>query len=316
MPGTSDRGASLLRGVTDRVSSALRQGTRQVALEFRRTSRFTSYGTDHLAYADGVFGKLLDHTPLPTPALPRRREYRPSAAESRMAARRMVAEVPFTGAMRAEVARSISDVRKMRSADGQVNIYKPTGGLDFEPDSLERRSLQGFTDREIAAYRLDEILGFGRIPPTARTNGPAGPGMIQQFVESLPGRRAQRYPRVQQQQVAVLDYIMGNRDRHSFNYRTVTVGGRPQVVAIDHARSFSVGDPLTVDIRSPFVHAQRGKPFEPEILEALNRVDTHLLRTAFGEAGIQERAIDGAITRLENLRTLGMIPPDVVVRRR
>lgn len=323
LPGTTDRAASLMRRLTDRIDSSLRQGIGQVADEFRRTSRLTDYAADHLGYADGVIGQLLGRTPHLDPPPPRNWGYRPSAAESRMAARRMVAEVPFTGAMRADVLRSVSEVHKMRSDDGQLNIYKPTGGLEFEPGSMERSMLAGFTAREIAAYRLDEILGFGRIPPTARTSGPvgpevesAGPGMIQQFVESLPGHRAKRYPKVQQQQVAVLDYIMGNRDRHMGNYRTVTVGGHAQVVAIDHARSFSLGDPLTVDIRSPFVHAQRGTPFEPEVLNALKRVDTGLLRAALGDAGIPDPAIDGAITRLENLRTLGMIPGDIVVRRR
>ncbi|WP_254854220.1 phosphatidylinositol 4-kinase [Nocardia donostiensis] len=323
LPGTTDRAASLLHGLTDRIDSTLQQGTWQVADKFRRTSRFSRYTADHLEYADGVLGQLLGRTPPSAPAPGRDWGYRPSAAESRMAARRMVAEVPFTGDMRIDVLRSISEVYKMRSDDGQLNIYKPTGGLDFEPDSLERRMLEGFTDREIAAYRLDEILGFGRIPPTARTSGPvgpevesAGPGTIQQFIESPKGRRAWRYPRLQQQQVAVDDYIMGNRDRHIGNYRTVIVGGHAQVLAIDHARSFSLGNPLTVDIRSPFVYAQRGIPFEPDVLNALKRADNDLLYAALGDAGIQEQAIDGAITRLEKLRTLGMIPPDVLVRRR
>ncbi|WP_281032219.1 hypothetical protein [Nocardia paucivorans] len=33
-------------------------------------------------------------------------------------------------------------------------------------------------------------------------------------------------------------------------------------MAIDHGRSFSLGNPLTVDIKSPFVHAQHDIPFE------------------------------------------------------
>jgi uncharacterized repeat protein (TIGR03843 family) len=58
-------------------------------------------------------------------------------------------------------------------------VYKPGRGerslWDF-PDGLYRR--------EVAAYELSELLGWGLVPPTLlRDDGPFGPGSVQLFVE-------------------------------------------------------------------------------------------------------------------------------------
>ena len=59
-------------------------------------------------------------------------------------------------------------------------VYKPGRGerslWDF-PDGLFRR--------EVAAYRLSELLGWDLVPPTVlRDDGPFGPGSLQLFVEA------------------------------------------------------------------------------------------------------------------------------------
>jgi hypothetical protein len=59
-------------------------------------------------------------------------------------------------------------------------VYKPGRGerslWDF-PDGLYRR--------EVAAYQLSELLGWGLVPPTLlRDDGPFGPGCVQLFVEA------------------------------------------------------------------------------------------------------------------------------------
>lgn len=59
-------------------------------------------------------------------------------------------------------------------------VYKPQAGeqplWDFPARTLSRR--------ERAAALLDEVLGFGQVPPTAwRDQGPAGPGVVQAWVE-------------------------------------------------------------------------------------------------------------------------------------
>jgi uncharacterized repeat protein (TIGR03843 family) len=67
------------------------------------------------------------------------------------------------------------------TADGPARVvYKPQAGeqplWDFPARTLSRR--------ERAAALLDELLGFGQVPPTAwREQGPAGAGVVQAWVE-------------------------------------------------------------------------------------------------------------------------------------
>lgn len=237
-----------------------------------------------------------------------------------MAGRRLDLDVDFTGDMRREVrAAASASVRKMRSTDENVNIYKPEAGENYEGLFHFRPYRGAQADREIAAYRLDEALGFGRIPPTARTagvNGPEsarnGPGMIQQFVDSGSAREVAEYNDGQQQQVAVLDYIMGNLDRRPANYRTVYhADGTFDLLAIDHGRAFPESlDPLEAPMKSDFLAAWAGKGenLQPEILAALDRVDIARLHTALSDTGMSENSVQGAVERLQHLRELRRIP--------
>lgn len=59
-------------------------------------------------------------------------------------------------------------------------VYKPVAG---------ERPLWDFPDgtlagRECAAYAVSEALGWEVVPPTVWRDGPAGPGMVQRFVET------------------------------------------------------------------------------------------------------------------------------------
>jgi uncharacterized repeat protein (TIGR03843 family) len=59
-------------------------------------------------------------------------------------------------------------------------VYKPQAGerhlWDFPP---------GIYKREIAAYELSELLGWGLVPETVeRVDGPMGPGSLQRFVSA------------------------------------------------------------------------------------------------------------------------------------
>ncbi len=58
-------------------------------------------------------------------------------------------------------------------------VYKPVAGeaplWDFPRGTLSRR--------EVAAYQLSEVLGFGIVPGTVWHDGPAGEGSVQTWVE-------------------------------------------------------------------------------------------------------------------------------------
>ncbi|MDP3969474.1 MAG: SCO1664 family protein [Nocardioides sp.] len=59
-------------------------------------------------------------------------------------------------------------------------VYKPVAGerplWDFPEGTL--------AGRECAAYAVSEALGWEVVPPTVWRDGPAGPGMVQRFVET------------------------------------------------------------------------------------------------------------------------------------
>ncbi len=60
-------------------------------------------------------------------------------------------------------------------------VYKPVAG---------ERPLWDFPDgtlagREVAAYHISRLGGFDLVPPTVLRDGPAGPGMCQQWVEPV-----------------------------------------------------------------------------------------------------------------------------------
>ncbi|MEU1958426.1 sigma-70 family RNA polymerase sigma factor [Nocardia sp. NPDC019304] len=248
----------------------------------------------------------------PGPAPPRAL-YQPSVAEATMAARRLITDVEFP-----DKGNTSSVVRKMRSSDGEINIYKPEAGANKEAESVNPE-LDTYTANEVAAYRFSEIVGFGRIPATARTEGvigpedSSGPGMIQQFVVSTPGEAIDKYSVVQQQQVAVIDATIGQSDRRG-NWRTVKRGVQRDLLAIDHAWSFPVSaDPFDIDIDSPFVAAHQGEqhPLEPEVLDAMRAVDIDHMRAAFEDAGLHHGSVEGALARFVRIRELGYIPDDL-----
>lgn len=165
-------------------------------------------------------------------------------------------------------------------------------GIPAEPGSLARR--------EVAAYRLDQLLGFNRVPPTALIDGPYGMGSVQQWVRSTDGTEIVSYSKLQRQQMAVLDYVMANTDRHWDNYRT---GPNGEVVAIDHGLAFPESPDPKAGIRSDFVKSFQGDTLDDDVLRAVDAVDPKELRAALEDLQLSEKSIKGALARLEEIRT-------------
>ncbi len=95
-------------------------------------------------------------------------------------------------------------------------VYKPQAGerplWDFPPGTLSRR--------EKAAAVLDELLGWGLVPDTAwREDGPAGPGIVQRWVEGTidlgafePGRIPEGWVPVVEAETEEGPVIVSHRD--------------------------------------------------------------------------------------------------------
>ena len=123
------------------------------------------------------------------------------------------------------------------TGDGPRAIYKPVRGerplWDFKP---------GLHRREVAAYRLSEVMGIGAVPPTAlRDDGPLGEGSVQWFVDADHREHyftiAEQRPDLHDQlrAVALLDIVANNTDRKSGH--CLLAGDR--VWAIDNGLCFA-----------------------------------------------------------------------------
>jgi len=228
--------------------------------------------------------------PSPTPG-----RWEPSRREQELENRRI------TGLSNLGDGGNVNEAFKADLDDGSSAVYKPVSGE--QTTGMRQDITSDLGRREVAASRVDEMLGFDRVPTTAMVDGPQGPGSLQRFAEnSTEGLDADQYPRPQQQQMAVLDYVTGNTDRHGGNYLT---GPDGSVVAIDHGFSFPDGsrDP----IRSDFVRDHLGQPLDPSVVDAVRAVDPGQMRHMLQESGLSPQATDLAVARLEEIQRRGMI---------
>jgi uncharacterized repeat protein (TIGR03843 family) len=115
-------------------------------------------------------------------------------------------------------------------------VYKPRRGesplWDFPDGTLYRR--------EVAAYRLSQLLGWPFIPPTVVRKGPEGVGALQVFIKHDQSshffeQRQQAELVPQLQRMAVFDYVANNADRKG-GHCLLDESGR--VWGIDHGLCF------------------------------------------------------------------------------
>ena len=114
-------------------------------------------------------------------------------------------------------------------------VYKPREGeiplWDFPEGTL--------CQREVAAFRLADALGWPNVPPTLLRDGPHGEGSVQLFVDHDP---AQHYFRLREgradelRAVAAFDVLAGNGDRKAGHCLEGTDG---RLWVVDHGLCFS-----------------------------------------------------------------------------
>ncbi len=120
-------------------------------------------------------------------------------------------------------------------------VYKPVAGerplWDFPDGTL--------AEREVAAYEVSAALGWRIVPPTVYREGPAGPGMVQLWVDTDDEVDIARFMRrrdvEQLRRIAIFDAVINNADRKG-GHLLPTVEGH--VYGVDHGVTFSVEDKL------------------------------------------------------------------------
>ena len=149
-------------------------------------------------------------------------------------------------------------------------VYKP---IAFE------RPLWDFPDRtlaqrEVAAYLVSEATGWAIVPPTILRDGPAGPGMVQLWLDEDPSIDAWELVETADQRLrpmALLDAVLNNTDRKGGHILPVREGDDVHLYGVDHGVCFSVDPKLRT-----VLWAWRGGGLEPSELDVLGRLRTEL----------------------------------------
>ncbi|MFI1506452.1 SCO1664 family protein [Streptomyces sp. NPDC020597] len=190
-------------------------------------------------------------------------------------------------------------------------VYKPVAG---------ERPLWDFPDgtlagREVAAYEVSEVTGWGLVPPTVLREGPYGEGMCQLWIETAPeaellalvdaqepgpGWKAVGFAEVGEgrtallvhadderlRRLAVLDAVINNADRKG-GHLLPTADGR--LYGIDHGVAFNAENKLRT-----LLWGWAGEPLSGEALDVLKA-----LKSALEPAGRLATALTALITPAE-----------------
>lgn len=185
---------------------------------------------------------------------------------------------------------------KVRLRYGERTLDAIWKGVDQEyartPTGSRRRDDLYFSDRwqhEVAAYRVDRLIGLGRVPPTVIRPLKGRPGALQVWVEGAFTERdrveqgvelvdPERFQR-DRELLALFDALIYNVDRTQEN---ILIGKRDGAITlIDHSRAFRLRPQL---------------PNKDAIPEASLPVD---LRTGLRELDLERltEAVGGLLTR-------------------
>jgi len=120
-------------------------------------------------------------------------------------------------------------------------VYKPVAGerplWDFPDGTL--------AEREVAAYEVSAATGWSVVPPTVYRQGPAGPGMVQLWIDVDDtvniARLMRRRDLDQLRRIAVFDAVINNADRKGGHLLPTPDG---HVWGVDHGVTFNDEDKL------------------------------------------------------------------------
>ncbi|SHF47664.1 conserved hypothetical protein [Jatrophihabitans endophyticus] len=181
-------------------------------------------------------------------------------------------------------------------------VYKPVAGerplWDFPDGTL--------AEREVAAYEVSAATGWGIVPPTVYREGPAGPGMVQLWIdvdETVDvGRLMRRRDLERLRHIAVFDAVVNNSDRKGGHLLPTPAG---DVFGIDHGVTFSVEDKLRT-----VLWQWAGAKLPPEARTVLARLATELdgeLGERLGEL-LTRREVRQTRARVHRLLSAGRHP--------
>lgn len=171
------------------------------------------------------------------------------------------------------IGRGITDARLIRFSNGLIGVFK----LGNHPANC--------ANCEVAAYRLDRLLGTNLVPITVERTINSVRGSVQLYIPGsyVSGERFFARP---SQAMRLLDYLMLNTDRENQgNYLYTTQGPfSERQVAIDHGLTFRTTSPA--EVRAMLAKLRVSRPMR----ETLARITRAELFQVFGGL-LSERAI-------------------------
>jgi hypothetical protein len=179
-------------------------------------------------------------------------------------------------------------------------IYKPIAGerplWDFPDGTL--------ADREVAAYKLSELLQFHLVPSTVLRDGPFGPGMVQKWIEvdqavDLIAIGQSSDPQVRS--LALFDAIINNTDR-KFGHLLVDLQG--QILGCDHGVTFHQEEKLRT-----VIWQFSTLPFDDNELRTLETIEREsgLIKELLAPH-LTRVEVDALLARSRNLLSSGSFP--------
>ncbi|MEV3959887.1 hypothetical protein AB0M34_03160 [Nocardia sp. NPDC050193] len=243
--------------------------------------------------------------------------YTPSAAETHVASRHLVVDFELTRALHGQLEderiSSVTGALITRDPDGVLYMYKPFVSETFLNFNWLPHQAGQLGIREVAGFRVFELMGASRVPPTALVDGPMGPGVAQLYVPMKPSKNWSRYPEEHQAQAAMGHFIAGAADGHPGNYRPLYNGtlahrNSDDLVVYDLGHTFPESpDHLRggqgVDFKSDFIRNWSGREFPAPVLEPTQAITRDQMGSALEDLSLSDNAIDGALFRLDYVKT-------------
>lgn len=168
----------------------------------------------------------------------------------------------------------------------------------FKP--IRRGRHHGFLESyeaEVAAYRLDRMLGLDMVPPTIVRRLGAHLGSLQLWVEDCAtyervADQVPRTPRLSHQisRMKMFDNLIGNADRNAGNF---LLDRAWNVILIDHSRAF-------VERRDLFGGSKKPAQYDSSLVERLKTLEREGLDAALG-ALLRGEQIEAILRRRDRL---------------
>jgi hypothetical protein len=180
---------------------------------------------------------------------------------------------------------------------GGLVVYKPRKGerplWDFATGTL--------CQREVAAFELSRLLGWGVVPPTVLRDGPHGEGSVQLFIDHDPEQHFLTLRDVHEDAFrlfAAFDVVANNADRKSGHCLLATT--THEVWGIDHGLTFHEEPKLRTVIWD-----YAGDPLTDEALDDLCRAAAQLIGREPAARALHDLLhpdeLDALVDRIEEL---------------